>query len=183
MEPALDPAPLILTLALEERAQASFDRLRAAHFPAHRNLLSAHVTLFHHLPGSEAGDVLASVAAICRATVPFPVAVTGLRSLGRGVAFTLAAPELARLRADLARRWAPWLTRQDQQTFRPHVTVQNKVDPATAAATLRALQAGFAPFDVEGRGLQLWRYRGGPWEPVGKFTFAAACATGAAGQD
>ena len=40
-------APLIVTLLLEDAAQERFDRLRAAHFPAERNHLAAHVTLFH----------------------------------------------------------------------------------------------------------------------------------------
>jgi hypothetical protein len=43
--------PLIVTLLLDDAAQARFDRLRAAHFPSARNHLAAHVTLFHALPG------------------------------------------------------------------------------------------------------------------------------------
>ena len=45
------PAPLILTLALDERSFAFFDAQRRLHFPASRNLIPAHVTLFHHLLG------------------------------------------------------------------------------------------------------------------------------------
>ena len=43
--------PLVVTLLLEPSAQERFDRVRAAHFPAERNHLAAHVTLFHALPG------------------------------------------------------------------------------------------------------------------------------------
>ena len=43
-----------------------------------------------------------------------PVDLTGVRSLGRGVAVTIASPGLAALRARLAREWAPWLTVQDR---------------------------------------------------------------------
>ena len=52
-----------------------------------------------------------------------------------------------------------------------HATVQNKV----AAERARALHAELAAIlpTREGRaeGLLLWRYRGGPWEPAGSFSF------------
>jgi hypothetical protein len=87
------------------------------------------------------------------------------------VALALEAPEAARLRADLARGWEAWLTAQDRQGWRPHVTVQNKVAPEVARATLAALAAGFAPWEARAEGLLLWRYRGGPWEAAGEFPF------------
>lgn len=166
-----DPAPLILTLALAPADQARFDHLRTAHFPAERNYLDAHVSLFHHLPGDEASAIAATLAIAAGARAPFAIAVTGLRSLGRGTAFTLAAPELARLRAELAALWAAALTAQDWQGFRPHITIQNKVDPAAARALLSQLSRDFAPFEVTATGLALWRYRGGPWEKEGDFAF------------
>lgn len=167
----MNDAPLILTLRLADEAQARFDRLRALHFPPERNLVPAHVTLFHHLPGAEVDAVRAALDAACAGTAPFAVEATGLRSLGRGVAYELHAPELLRLRAGLARAWANWLTPQDRQGFRPHVTVQNKVAPEQARALLAAMQAGFAPFAFEALGLRLWRYLGGPWEAVSDHPF------------
>ncbi|RFU23000.1 2'-5' RNA ligase family protein [Geodermatophilus marinus] len=163
--------PLIVTLLLGGQAQARFDRLRAAHFPPERNHLAAHVTLFHALPGEDAEAVTADLAAAAHRPA-FEVAVTGLRSLGRGVAYTLESAELAALRAGLAARWADRLTPQDRQPHRPHVTVQNKVDPAAARALLADLSAAFVPERVPARGLGLWRYAGGPWEPVAEFPFA-----------
>lgn len=163
-------SPLIVTLLLEPAAQERFDRLRAAHFPAGRNHLAAHVTLFHALPGEEVDAVSADLASAADRPA-FDVAVTGVRSLGRGVAYTLDAPELAELRADLARRWAPWLTPQDRQRHAPHVTVQNKVEPAVARALRDRLAAEFVPHRVGGRGLGLWRYLGGPWAPVAEHPF------------
>lgn len=165
-------APLILTLGLEAGAQARFDRLRALHFPPERNLLSAHVTLFHALPGAELESVRRALEARCAATPAFTVDATGVRSLGRGVAYVLHAPPLQRLRADLAGLWQEWLTPQDRQGFRPHVTVQNKAEPQAARDLLAALQAGFAPFTFRAEGLALWRYLGGPWEPVSAHPFA-----------
>jgi 2'-5' RNA ligase len=170
-------APLVVTVLLTEEAQRRFDRLRAAHFPAERNWLAAHVTLFHALPGERLAAVDADLAAAADRP-PFDVAVTGVRFLGRGVAYTLASAELAALRADLAAAWAADLTPQDRQRHAPHVTVQNKVDPAVARALHAELAATFVPETVPARGLGLWRYRGGPWEPVAEHPFRAP-ATGA----
>ena len=163
-------APLVVTLLLADDAQRTFDRLRAEHFPPGRNHLAAHVTLFHALPGEH----LAAVSADLRAAAQRPafgVAVTGLRLLGRGVAYTLRSPELAELREELASGWRPWLTRQDQQRHSPHVTVQNKVEPATARQLHERLGAAFVPWTAPARGLGLWRYLGGPWEPVAEHPF------------
>lgn len=164
------PEPLIVTLLLADADQQRFDRLRAEHFPPERNFLAAHVTLFHALPGEHHDAVRADLAAAADRPA-FDVAVTGVRSLGRGVAYVLESAELAALRAGLAAEWSPWLTPQDRQRHSPHVTVQNKVEPAVARALRDRLLAGFVPYDVRARGLGLWRYLGGPWEPVGEHTF------------
>lgn len=164
-------APLILTLGMDAASFGLFDALRRAHFPPERNFIPAHLTLFHHLPGERGDDVAAALAAACAEEAPIDLAATGLRPLGRGVAFDLEAPRLLALRRRLAELWAPWLTAQDRAGFRPHVTVQNKVTPPEARALLERLRAGFAPFPVRGDGLLLWRYLGGPWEPAGEFPF------------
>jgi hypothetical protein len=36
------------------------------------------------------------------------------------------------------------------------------------------LEAEFQPFEVTGEGLLLWRYLGGPWEPLGGFPFGGS---------
>ena len=167
-----EPArPLIVSLTLVGEDQARLDRLRDAHFPAERNYLAAHVTMFHHLPGHEHDAIGAAVAEACAGLAPFRVRVARLQSLGRGVALGLDSDALIRLRAGLARRWADWLTAQDRQGYRPHVTIQNKVDPKVAKALLAELSAGFAPWEVTATGLSLWWYRGGPWEAAGVFPF------------
>lgn len=167
-----DGRPLILTLRLDAASRARFDALRRAHFPPARNHLSAHVTLFHALPADHAGTLHADVADAARRP-PFDVEVAGLRSLGRGVAYVLRSPALDALRAALAARWAPWLTRQDAQRFSAHVTVQNKVEPAVARALLDQLTAGFRPGTARAEGLDLWRYDGGPWVADGGAAFRA----------
>ena len=167
-------APLILTLTLDEASQAFFDAQRKKYFPPKINYLGAHLTLFHALPGQEEaaiGEHLAAVAA--GQPAPLPLEVTGLKFMGRGVMYTLANPTLPALHRRLQQQWQPWLSAQDGQGLRPHITVQNKVDPAVARALLTELEAGFRPFEVQGTGLALWAYRGGPWERRQVFPFGA----------
>jgi hypothetical protein len=82
------------------------------------------------------------------------------------VAYDLDCPELVLMRADLAVRWADRLTAQDRAWVRPHVTVQNKVTPEVARATLAELQRLPPPPPATVVGIGVWRYLGGPWEPV-----------------
>ena len=164
-------APLILSLMLDGAAQSYFNALRRQHFPARINYLAAHLTLFHHLPGAEHDAVRAQLHSLCQAQPPLPLAVTGLRSLGRGVAFTLENKELRALHRTLQAAFGPWLRPQDQQQLQPHVTIQNKVEPAEAQQLLTDLQADFAPFGAVGTGLHLWAYRQGPWESLAVFPF------------
>ena len=170
MGPRVTEAPLTLTLALHADDQARFERLRTLHFPADRNLIPAHVTLFHHLPGAEIEAVWDAIEARC-SMPPFTVPVSGLRFLGRGVAYALESTELLALRAGVARQWDGWLTPQDRQGYRPHVTVQNKASPEAARELLAHLQAAFAPFAVRAQGLDLWRYLGGPWKQESRHPF------------
>jgi hypothetical protein len=146
-------------------SQQRLQALRDEHFPPARNVVPAHVSLFHALPGEDVRQVVDDVRAAC-ARPAFSVDVTGVRSLGRGAALVLASPDLLGLRAALAGRWHDRLTPQDRQRFSAHVTVQNKVDPAVARATVGALTAAFAPWSMTAGGVHVWRYLGGPWEHV-----------------
>ena len=166
-----DQPPLIVTAALDEGAFAWFDDLRQTHFPRHRNKVPAHVTLFHKLPGEHEHEVALTLQAACREREPIPVEVRGPWSLGRGVAYRLASPGLERLREDLLQGFSPWLTPQDRASFRPHITVQNKVELEEARVLLEKLQLEFEPFDILIEGLLLWRYLGGPWALVDQFPF------------
>ena len=161
--------PLILALKLDDASFAYLNRLRKAHFPPAINYLDAHLTLFHHLPDVPAvTDLLRTVAG---AQPPMLLEVTGLMKLGRGVAFRLKSEPLVALQAYLKGQWRAFLTPQDGQDFRPHVTVQNKVDPATANALYEELSAAFKPFTATGTGLSLWEYHNGPWRKREDFGF------------
>lgn len=168
-----DPGePLIVTLALDEDSFRHLDALRQRHFPPERNWLNAHLTLFHRLPAGQLEPIRASLDAAARVTPCIALEFPAPLFLGRGVAVTVQAPALCALRAQLAGQFAPWLTPQDRQGFRPHVTVQNKVAPSDARLLHERLRASWQPRVGEGRGLQLWRYRGGPWTALAEFAFA-----------
>lgn len=163
--------PLILTLALDAASQAWLQALRDAHFPPARNIVPAHVTLFHALPGEYLPAIAARLAAA--AMPPCPVTLGPPRFLGRGVALAVTAPEIAALRARLRAEWLDWLTPQDRQGWRGHATVQNKVPPEAARALHAALLATSPPRAATAIGLRLWHYRGGPWEPAAQFDFTS----------
>ncbi|NTU82521.1 MAG: 2'-5' RNA ligase family protein [Chloroflexales bacterium] len=171
-----EPTPLILTLELDPATFAVLNGLRAAHFPPERNLVPAHLTLFHALPGAAVGQITADLVECAAGAAPFALTIAAVRFLGRGVALEVASPALVAQRQELARRWAPWLTPQDRQGYRPHVTIQNKVAPARARQLHDKLAACWQPLQGRGEGLRLWRYRGGPWEPASHFPFAGSPA-------
>ncbi len=166
------PAPIIVTALFGHEDQAWFDRQRTAYFPPERNVLAAHCTMFHHLAPDLAAELKQRLAAMTRGQAAPVARVGGLMNLGRGVAYRIESPELESLRADLAEAFAPMLMPQDRAGWRPHVTVQNKVEPAAAKALLAELSAGFAPRPLRIAGLASWWYRGGPWEALSRHMFA-----------
>jgi len=164
-------APLIVTAELPSDLQAWANRLRRAHYPAERNRVEAHLTLFHALPPSceaELRDVLAAAAA---EHPPVAARLEGAMSLGRGTALRIASADLLALRADLAERFRGLLTPQDVPVPRLHVTVQNKVAEKAARALLTELERTIEPLGFRFSGLALHRYRDGPWEFVKRWSF------------
>lgn len=155
--------PLILTLKLDPASFDYFDGLRRQHFPPERNFIPAHVSLFHALPGDEESAIRETLSAVCADTPAMPLNFDQVRFLGKGVAIAANSPELAQLHSRLAVRWQAWLTPQDRQPFRPHVTIQNKVTAEAARALYERLTTSWQPFIALGEGLLLWRYDNGPW--------------------
>jgi hypothetical protein len=144
--------------------------LRRAHYPPERNRVPAHLTLFHHLPPSVQGELVRRMAHY--AATPAPEAsLTGIIDLGGGTALRVESDGLEDIRYDLALALRGLLTPQDMAPWRPHITVQNKVEAKEAKALQARLRAGFERRSLEIRGLALWRYLDGPWEPVKHWTF------------
>lgn len=154
--------PVILTLKINTEAAAYFTDLRKQHFPAERNYLDAHLTLFHHLPGNEPA-IFESIKTVCLQQKPIDIQVTQLVSIGAGVAFKLECEVLKQIQKKLQQQWQIWLTPQDKQALWPHITIQNKVDRQTAVQLQQNLSADFKPFEIQGLGLSIWEYLNGPW--------------------
>lgn len=165
-------APIIISAMLAPEDRAWADGLRAAHYPAERNQLPAHLTLFHHLPPSALDEIRRLLMAEARMTARPAARVARLLPLGRGVALGIDSPGLVAIRARIAEAMAGLLTPQDRAVWRPHITIQNKVSPTEARMLLQALAGDFAPRPIGIVGLAAWWYRRGPWEPIANWKFS-----------
>lgn len=161
---------LIVTAALGAEDFAWLDGQRRAHFPPERNQLSAHLTMFHALPPSAEAEAARVLAREASTSAPH-AKVAGILNLGRGVAYRIVSDELEAIRRDIAHHFHGFLTAQDSQGWRPHVTIMNKAEPAAAKALIRELEASFSPRPLKIAGLELHRYLGGLWERLGRWSF------------
>lgn len=164
---------VVVTLHMDDQSSQYFTALRETYFPADRNYLPAHVTLFHKLPGQELERLCQDAYECAKGHAELQVNVTGVRFLGRGVAYKVESAGLSSLRSCLAKRWQAFLGAQDKQRFQPHITVQNKVTPECARKLAEELAASFARREIRGQGLDFWFYRGGPWQFAASVLFQA----------
>lgn len=163
-------APLVLTAELPPALQARADALRRAHYPADRNHVPAHVTLLRALPPFVEEEARRLIASLAAELPPAPARLTGVTDLGTGTALAIESPAMLAVRAMIAEHFHGLLTVQDEGVPRLHVTVQNKVVRAEAKALQAALGPLVEPERFTFAALALHRYRGGPWEPVGRWT-------------
>ena len=161
---------LIVTAGLGSADFSQFDQLRRTHFPPERNQLSAHLTMFHALPPSAEVEIVALLKALA---VAHPPAATtdGLINLGKGVAIRIWSAELAAHRAHIASHFHGSLTSQDAAGWRPHITIQNKMESKEAKALFDGLAKQWHDRPVQIAALELHRYMGGPWAPIGRYSF------------
>lgn len=164
-------APIIVSAIFGDADFRKLDDLRRAHFPPERNVIAAHLTLFHHLPPSILDELAGRLREATRAPPP-QATLCGVMSLGRGTAFRVECAALAEIRSELAHVFATLLTPQDAQGWRPHVTIQNKVSAENARQLQQTLTATFQPRSLSIVGIAAWWYRDGPWE------FAFGCRFG-----
>jgi hypothetical protein len=161
---------LIVTAKIAPRDLAWLDQLRCAYYPAERNQLPAHLTMFYAMPPSAEGEVRASLSRLASKSPP-RASIEGLMDLGGGVAFRVASEDLDRLRRELAQSFHGLLSAQDSVGWRPHITIQNKVAPKFARALKAQLERDFRPRSLAISGLGLHRYLGGPWENLASYAF------------
>ncbi len=162
--------PLVVCADLAPTDFAKIDALRRAYYPPERNILPAHLTLFHTLPPSTLDDAKRQLA-LHAAGPPPRATIAGLMNLGTGVAYRVVSDELGEIRAAIADHFHGALTSQDGQGWRPHVTVQNKVSTPTARALLLELERGFTPHPLGIDALSVHEYLGGPWRRVARYAF------------
>lgn len=161
---------LIVTAECGAADFAWLDGLRRRHYPAERNQVAAHLTLFRALPPSVEDEVRRQLAV--HASGPPPRAMlSGVMNLGEGVAFRVASYDLDGLRDSLADHFHGLLSAQDDGGWVPHVTIQNKVRPREARALFARLDRDFRSRPLAIAGLGLHRYLGGPWETLGTWPF------------
>ena len=163
-------APLVVTATFGDGDNGRLQALRRTHYPPERNRVPAHLTLFRQLPPSLEDELRRRLAA-CAATPAPRAEIAGVIDLGEGTALRVESEGLEDIRGDLALALRGLLTPQDMAPWRPHVTIQNKVEPREARALQARLRAGFERRPLSIRGLALWRYLDGPWEPVKTFSF------------
>lgn len=161
---------LIVTAELAPADFAWLDGLRRHHYPAGRNRLPAHLTMFHALPPSLENEARHRLSAAARKPAPAAM-IAGLMDLGGGVALRVVSDELDQIRDELAEDFHGMLGAQDQGGWRPHVTIQNKVSNREARQLLAALKAGFQPRPLGIKGLGLHRYCDGPWDTLQTWPF------------
>ena len=162
--------PIVVTATFGDGDNGWLQQLRRDHYPADRNRVPAHLTLFRQLPPSLEGE-LADRVARASAAKPPRATVARIIDLGEGTALGVDSEELEAIRDELAEAFHGLLTPQDQAPWRPHVTIQNKVAPKEARALQQRLRADFAPRPLAIRGLAAWRYLDGPWEPIRSWSF------------
>ena len=165
----MSDAPLIVTLKMDEPTYKFFNDLRQKYFPPERNFLSAHITLFHHLPGEMIDEISEYLVKTASEQKEFSLAFPHVRFLGKGTAIEIESTELILLRRKLAGEWNEYLTNQDKQKFQPHITIQNKVAPDKAKILFEETKNNWETKQGTANGLQVWHYRGGPWELANEF--------------
>jgi hypothetical protein len=161
---------LIITAEIAPRDFAWVDYLRRVHYPAERNRVPAHLTMFHALPPSAEREVRSTLATAALERPP-RASVEGLMDLGGGVAFRVVSEDLDRVRGILTERFYGLLGAQDAGGWRPHITIQNKVPAKEARALLARIRTSFRPQPLAISGLGLHRYCEGPWEEVALYPF------------
>ena len=161
---------LIVTGELAPADFAWLNDLRRHHYPAERNQLPAHLTMFHAIPPSAESELRQLLRVMAEGSPPWAW-IAGVMNLGGGVALRVASDELDQIREELAQRLRGLLTAQDSAGWSAHVTIQNKVPPREARALIQALGNQFEGRPVRISGLGLHRYLGGPWESLRTFPF------------
>lgn len=162
--------PLLVVAELPRDVFAWADALRRAHYPADRNRLGAHVTLFHGLPPSAEREVRSILAELSRRRPPEAV-IQGLMDLGRGTALVVDSAGMVDLHEEMAERLHGFIQQKDARPLRLHITIQNKVAPSDARALQAAIAPSLQPRAFRFHGLGVYGWTGTIWRRDRVFPF------------
>ncbi|KAK9896187.1 hypothetical protein P389DRAFT_180032 [Cystobasidium minutum MCA 4210] len=170
--------PVIVSAWLDDPIQEHFSGLRSKYFPAHRNYIQGHITLFQTLPSESLDLILQTLQQECSATPPFEIFCEPYKLTPNAVVYIpLKADKLISIRGNLRGSFKKNfdMTHQDVNPhYKPHATIVNKVTKEEAARVFKEVKR--LPRDEKlkhGRalGLDVWFYRGGPWEHIRRISF------------
>jgi 2'-5' RNA ligase len=171
---------VIISLWLDDELQHYFSNLRSKYFPTSKNYLQGHISLFHALPSEELDFISNTVTELCKNTSVFPVHCDRPRPPRNSsvVAISLKAVPLVSLRQDLLGTFSKNLEMIDQDLHRkfwPHATLVNKVTNEEAIRVWEEVRTIPEEEQVRkgtAKGLDMWFYRGGPWEHIRRVSFS-----------
>lgn len=162
-------APLILTAELPGRMQARLDSVRLLHYPG--ATVPAHLTLFRHLPGPQAHDLVRDLRRLLAETPAPDARIEGLSRLDGVLAAAVSSPALEALRLRLADWWAPLLVPADRSLPPLHVTLSARL----SHSAIRALETALAPELPRERfiprSLLLWQHDALRWTRLVRLAF------------
>lgn len=178
-----DDALYVVTLLTDKPHHARLTSLRKRYFPPHLNKLSAHLTLFHALPGAQLEPtIIPDLKRLAQQTAPFQIRATGPFRMKKGFGIGLARNEAGYQTAQEVHRmlqasWKreEWLSEQDaQEGWRGHYTIMNKVDDEIEVSrAFQEVKKGWEDDIGTVEGLGLWRYEKGWWKWERRFDFTA----------
>lgn len=145
--------------------------LRKQYFPPKRNFLEAHVTLFHALPAEHEDEIKQLLSQLAANTPIFDIVYDKPMLLGKGVALDAEKSKIGGLHRKMQHIWQPWLTPQDSQRLRQHVTIQNKVEPEEAKKLYEELKQTWQALHCKATGFELYRYVAPRWQFMQQFKF------------
>lgn len=164
----------ILALQTDPAHHKAVTALRNQHFPANINKLSAHVALFRALPGSQLPLIQSAIENLVSNYEPFPISTGEPFPMTHGVGLHVHVEPATDIFRTLREQWGGFLSKQDQ-SFRAHYTIQNKVETRTAQKSLEEIRSG--PHRFQGStgtvtGLSLYLYDRGYWTLKYTYPFA-----------
>lgn len=148
--------PLILTLAIDEKASRFFTALRKMYAPPGMPVVDACLPLFNLLPNEP--EVIGQVQEFARDQHPIELQVKEPVHSGSSIFYQLESSALQQLHTKLQQQWQTFLIPQDLQPLEPTITIQEEMSPDAARELMALLKENFGTFTTIGTGLQLWEY-------------------------